>query len=84
MVFNMMNDMRSGINIQILSPFQGEDYGGTPTGGYAALTPGYYHITPTGSQNESLRDFVYIICFLVINILRVISCFLMVLTGDFS
>ena len=48
MVFNMMNDMRSGIDIQILSPFQGEDYGGTPTGGYAALTPGYYRVTPTG------------------------------------
>ena len=37
-----------------------------------------------GFQNESLRDFVYIICFLVINLLRVISCFLMVWTGDFS
>ena len=32
--------------------------GGFVTGGYAALTPGYYHITPTGFQLESLRDFI--------------------------
>ena len=28
------------------------------TGGYAALTPGYSLITPTGFQSESLRDWI--------------------------
>ena len=28
------------------------------TEGYASLTSGYYPITPTGFQNESLRDFI--------------------------
>ena len=27
---------------------QGGDHGGSVTGGYASLTPGYYHITPDG------------------------------------
>ena len=32
----------------VLSPFQGEVLCCCFTGGYATLTPGYYHITPYG------------------------------------
>ena len=58
MASNMMNGMCSGIDNRSCHPFRVEIMGGFATGGYASLTPGYYHITPTGSQNESLRDFV--------------------------
>ena len=38
------------------SPVPGEGIYYHLSGGCAALTPGYYPITPTGFQNESLRD----------------------------
>jgi hypothetical protein len=39
-----------------LSPVPGEGIYYRLTGGYASLTPGYYHVTPTGFQNGFLRD----------------------------
>ena len=33
---------------KVLSPVPGEYIGWHVTGGYASLTPGYYHITPNG------------------------------------